>query len=737
MEFQHNTICRYCTLFCDLRVAVEDGRVTRVVGAKDNPVYFGYSCKKGRTLPEQHYGPTRLLHSVKLQSDGTHARIDPERMMDEVAAKLTQVLRDHGPRAIALYNGAMTMMQNYAGGFLADSFFRAIGSPMSFNPGSIDQPGKPLASAMHGRWAGGAVEFDECDSLLVVGANPTVSKVGGIPGYNPEKRLRDAKERGLKLIVIDPRRSDTAEQADLHIQPVPGEDHAILAGIIRVILAERLYDHAFVDAETEGLHALRHAVEPFTPANVALRAKIPAEHILEAARLYAQNRRGRAYAGTGPNMSGCGTLTEYLVLCLDTLVGGWRKAGERVSNPGVLLPPREWQAGAEPRPERAWDYGTKLRVRGLGESASGLPTAALADEILLEGEGQVRVLFNLGGNPLGAWPDQNLVYAAMKKLELLVSCDVKMSLTAQVSHYVVPAKLTFEVPHTTMFTEVLGTYGTTVYPIPYAQYAPAIVPPPAGSELLEEWEFIYGLAQRMGLQLDILGRPVDMVNKPTTDTLIELASVGSRIPLSEVKAKSGGAVFESEPVFVQPREADWPHRLDIGNDEMMAELAELALEPFPEAYGIGSEGDFPFRMINRRMRDSFNSCSQDSEILRKSLAYNPAYMNPEDMALLGVANGDIVSLASAVASVRAVVEPDSTLRRGVVSITHGWGSLPDDPNEDPRIHGANTSRLVDARRAFDKRSGIPLMSGVPIRVTAESGDKDDAGRDAVYSDNPV
>jgi anaerobic selenocysteine-containing dehydrogenase len=198
-----------------------------------------------------------------------------------------------------------------------------------------------------------------------------------------------------------------------------------------------------------------------------------------------------------------GKLTEYLLLALQTLCGHWVREGEPFRNPFALMPPYEPRAQALP-PAAGWGYGEKLRVRGLTDSAGGLSAAALADEILLEGEGQVRALFNLGGNPMAAWPDQLKTLRALRALELGVTLDPRLSATAKLCDYVIAPKLQFEVPGMSQPNESLWFYGVGLgYPAPYAQYAPRLVDPPEGSDVIEEWEFFYGLAQRMGLQLSL------------------------------------------------------------------------------------------------------------------------------------------------------------------------------------------------------------------------------------------
>ena len=230
----------------------------------------------------------------------------------------------------------------------------------------------------------------------------------------------------------------------------------------------------------------------FTPDYAARRAGVPEAQILDAARTFATAKRGMTTAGTGPNMAPRGTLSEYLVLVINTLCGRWLREGEPMPNPFVLLPERRGRAQAEPKPD-AFGFGEQLRVRDLTDNASGLSAAALADEILMDGEGQVKALFSVGGNPMTAWPDQLKTFQAMNTLELNVALDIKMSATAKLAHYVIPPKLGLETPAISQPNEGIWFYGfSTGFPEPYAMYQPALIAPPDNSDLLEEWEVFYG-----------------------------------------------------------------------------------------------------------------------------------------------------------------------------------------------------------------------------------------------------
>jgi anaerobic selenocysteine-containing dehydrogenase len=334
----------------------------------------------------------------------------------------------------------------------------------------------------------------------------------------------------------------------------------------------------------------------------------------------------------------------------------------------------------------------------------------------------VKALFVLGGNPMLAWPDQKKTHAAMKKLELLVTLDIKMSATARLAHYVVAPKIGYEVPGLSLPNETLSFYGIGFgYTQPYAMYAPRLVDPPAGSDLIEDWELFYGIAQHLGKQLEVSSSyswgpqsadgptPLDMQNKPTTDELYELLCKGSRVPLSVVRAAGRGAVYRDDSLVVAPKEPGWAGRLDVGNEYLLGELAEIAREA-PER-----DARFAYRLISRRMPDIYNSSGRDLPRLTRKWSYNPAFMNPADLAREGLASGDTVEIASGYDRILGIVESDETVRAGAVSMAHAFGGLPE---EDHRVRelGSNTGALTPVDRDYDPISGIPVMSAIPVNV---------------------
>jgi anaerobic selenocysteine-containing dehydrogenase len=717
-------ICRLCPAFCPILVTIGNGRAVRAVGDPEAPLYDGYTCPKGRALPEIHANPARLLHSLKRGADGAFAPVPSGRAIAEVAERVRAIVAESGPRSVALYIGTNSLPYPASPAF-ATAWLRAIGSRMLFTSNTIDQPGKQIAAALHGAWHAGAQDFATAGTWLVVGQNPLVSKSAGVPSQNPGRRLTDAIARGLRLVVIDPRRTETARRAHVHLQPRPGHDPQLLAAMLHVVFAEGLEDADFLAANATGVAALREAVKPFAPGPVARAADVPEAALVRAARAFAGAGRGGAVCGTGPSFATRGTLTEYLALCLVTVCGFWPRAGDPATRLNVLMPAYTPKAQPYP-PYAAWGRGERLRARGLGNTAAGLPTAALPDEILLPGDGRVRALFVLGGNPMMAFPDQRRTEAALRALDLLVTFDPELSATAELAHYVVAPKLTLETPGMTQAAEMLKYFGGSAgFTAPYAQYAPALVDPPAGADVIEEWEFFYEMARAMHLPLQLVGFygwgrhvesppvvvPVDMERRPTTREVYELMTRGSRIPLAEVERHPHGRVFDEVRDQVAPRDADCDARLDVGNADMLGGLAAVT-ELDAEA---SAPSGLPFRLVPRRANHVVNSAGRSIGKLMGEKPWNPAFVHPDDLAALGLASGDRVRVRSRHDAIAAIVEADGSLRRGLVSMTHAFGGLPG-TDDDPAARGSNAGRLLRADDDFDPISGIPRMGALPVAI---------------------
>ncbi len=702
------SFCRLCHAFCGIEVELEDGRPVEVRGDRSNPMSEGFSCIKGRCLPEQHAREARLCESQKRGASGDFAPIGFDDATDEIADALRGIVDRHGPRAVAVYAGTAAY-QNAAGLAVARAFTAGLGSPSFYSSLTIDQPAKLVAPQRHGSFMSGTQRFESSDVWMVIGCNSLVSMYGGVtrfPSFNPTKRVREARARGLDLIVIDPRETELARMADLHLQPRPGEDPTLVAGMLRVILEEGLHDAEFCAQYANGVDALRNAVADFTLDYVSARTGVAEDQIAEAARRFAGGPRGVASTGTGPSMAPHPNLTEHLVMDLNTICGRYNREGDAVANPGTLMPSLPSVMGVMP-PMRPFPGGARCRIRGLETVAGEMPTAALADEILTPGEGQVRALIVFGGNPIVAFPDQAKTLRALRDLDLLVVVDPSLSSTAQLADYVIAPTLCLERADLTLLMD-------SWYPEAYAMYTPAVATAPDG--VVEDWVLLWELARRLDTTISLPGGPLDMTRRPTTDEVLRNITTHARVGFDELRAHPSGALFRPEsPVHVAAGDPSSPHRLEVAPQVLLEELRAVRDEPAVEGAGYLPGEQFSHRLIVRRLREVCNSVGQELPTLRAKRPYNPAFMNPEDLAVLGIESGDVVEIESADGCIRGVVEAAPDVLAGVVSMSHSWGGLPDS-KASPRERGSTTSALIASDRIYDPVSGIPRMSAIPVNV---------------------
>ncbi|HKD67672.1 MAG TPA: molybdopterin-dependent oxidoreductase [Candidatus Binataceae bacterium] len=713
----HKTFCRFCHAFCGIGVDIEDNRVVAVRGDRDHPLSQGFTCIKGRQLVEQHNDPGRLRNTLRRNPEGRLEAIPSEQAMDEVAAALKRIIEQHGPRSVALYNGTKSWASVTFE--MARSWLVGIGSPSFYTTVTIDQPAKAMAMALHGYWKAGWHRVIDSDVVMFVGTNPLQSylvEAVKVPCTNASAYLRDCVRRGLKVIVIDPRRTETAQYAAMHLQVRPGEDPTLLAGLVRVILAEELYDKEFVALNARGLDALREAVDPFTLDYVERRAGVAAKDVAATARLFAAGPRGSVVAGTGPNMAPHPLSTEMLVNLLNTLCGRYAREGEYVNNAGVLGAPHTPRAEAGD-PFNFWEGIDQPRVRGLRSLNFQQPTAALADEILTPGEGQIRAFICNGGNPAVAFPNQAKVVRALKSLDLLVVLDVIMSPTAKLADYVFGCKLSLEKPD---YSRHLEWYFTDTF----AQYTPAFIQP--GFDVIEEWEFFWGMAHRMRVPLTlgrsplgppVRGRSVDIDRKPAIEELMEIEAADARIALERVRQYPSGHVFEDARVQVAARDPAMAGHFDLAPPHFLEDLRRVLNEPIVAGGGYSERESFTHRLISRRMREVFNSTGVHLAALNSKGPGNPAYMNPDDMHEGGIRNGDLVRIESANGAIIGVARAEAGLRRGVISMAHSWGDLPggDDAVAPPETGGC-TNRLIADDSDFEPLVGQCRQSAIPVNV---------------------
>ena len=705
------TFCRFCHASCAMLVDVEGDKVKAVRGDPENTLFSGYTCVKGRQMPEMHNVAERILRPL-VRREGQFVETSTAEALAAVAAKIKAVIAEHGPHSVALYCGT-NAFQNSAVLGTSYALAEAIGTRNYYTSVTVDQPAKVFTTARYGQWMGGPNNFEESDVVMFVGNNPLVSHYtpsGGVPPFSPSRRLRDAKARGLKVIVADPRESDTGVLADLYLQVKPGEDPALLGGMLHVIIKEGLYDRNFVAAYVDGFDELADAVKDYTPDLAAQRTGISADEVVAAARMFAKAAKGRVVTGTGPEMAGQGVLTEYLVTALNVVCARFNQAGDKVANPMVFMPfaagPKKAQV-APPMPMFGEGFA-QSRIRGIGKLGTEMPCPVLADEILTPGEGQVKVLISIGGNPEIAFPNQRKVRKALETLDMFVQVDPFMSASAKRADVILAPSMCLE-------REDINNVSQPFCEEPYAHYAEAMVPAPG--DTMDEYEMLWWLAKHLGLELKLPGGPCPMDAVPDKMTMLDLISHGSLVKPSQARADSlasetpGGAVlYPAAHATIAPADPDAAHKFQLGAGAMPAAFAGYA-KAQPEADG------FDFRLISRRSKHRYNSNGHVSAFLRKKMPTNPAFFHPDDLAALSLAEGDVIEITSRVASIHAVTQASDKVRRGVISMSHAWGS--DDAGKDEvRDQGGSTNRLIDDAVDMDPITGMPVQSAIPVRVSA-------------------
>ncbi len=705
--------CRICLGHCGIQLTIDEhDSIVDIRGDKDNPITRGYACFKGLQAEEAHHGASRLLHPLKRNATGGFERISSEQALDEIAARLDPLIQQYGPDAVGVYFGNGSIFNSTAVTMQAH-FLDALGSRSRFTSYTIDQSAKTLSFERLGGWAGGNLQLDQSDVVMLVGTNPLLSH--GLLGFlasDPTKRLKEAKARGLKLIIVDPRKTETAHHADLQIQPLPGQDAAIIAGVIRLILDESWEDQAFC-ARYVGVAAmaqLRQALEPFDEQKVEQQAGLAAGDLRKVAELFARDsHQGCAYSGTGPSMAPHSNLMQHMVDCLNVVCGRFTRSGDQVLSVDMMTPPREFRAEVI-APSRASWLAPPGRIRGSSSIAGEKPTATLADEILTPGPGQVKCLISCGGNLANLMPDQQKMVRAFAALDLRISIDPYMSNSARLADYIIPPTMQYE-----RADLPVSAYGFAFFPESWVAYSPALLKPPKDSDLIEEWYFFWGLAKRLGKTIRFGDIELDMQVPPTTDQLLALRAQHPLAPLEEIQKYPSGKVFHDANNIVLPPRPEATATFEVMPEDVAQELRELAAQVRP-AQGHESNGQhFTHLLSSRRMRNFYNTIGMHLPTTRKRNPYNPAYLNPEDMATYGLENGDRIEIVSDHSRIAAIVEADAAVRTGVVSMAHAWGGLPGE-NVDLSTHGASTNMLISTDRDVEPINAMPRMSAIPVNI---------------------
>ena len=666
MATEQLSYCRICAAACGITVTTDDQRVIRVRGDAEHPYSRGYICAKARGLPEWHHSPRRLDQPRLIGRNVTW-----DVLLDDLAGRLRTVIDSGGSRAVALYL-ATGLAYDSGGQIAAGMWMGAIGSTSFYTAATIDNaPVLVAAELVTGHPMLNPVwNPDEPGLLVLVGTNPVVSHGYGTTLPDPVRRLREFRGSGGRIWVVDPRRSESAALADEHLAIRPGADVSVLAALVRSVLVDGVDPTELCD-ELE-LDALRAAVEPFTIERAAAAAGVAARRITALAEDI-RSHRGRLaiFCGTGTTMAADGVITEWLRWALLVLTGSLDRPGGMRFNRGIVNRPRP-PHGPTPKAPGPTSRPELPRVAGQ------VPAVALIDEIEA---GNVRALVVTGGNPLTAFPEPDRLRAALRSLDVLAVIDVMESELVDIATHVLAATGQLERADLSLAEHVSIRSGI--------QFTPPVVDPVADRRPV--WWMLGGLAQRLGVPL-MGGDEADLLD----DTSF-LCGILAHTDVGAEPILSAGPRGLDIPIeFGWVRNSMLPRgRWNIAPPELLERLAAHV----PPATTTAAEITTQLVLTPRREMAWSNSVRfagqpSDTPTVR---------MSAIDAASAGAEAGNTVSVASAHGTIEAVVEIDDSLRRGVVSMSHGRGRN-------------STSRLTSSHVDIDPLTTMPLASGLPVTV---------------------
>ena len=715
MESIVHRTCTLCEACCGIEVRLKDGEIAAIRGDQRDPLSRGQICAKAAALEDLHEDPDRLRHPIR-RTDNGWERIGWRDALDLAAAGILAVQREQGSDAAAIYLGE-PVVHNLGAILFSDALVAALATRKRFSSNSLDQFPKQLAC--HWIYGSGFLmpvpDLDRTDHLLMIGANPVVSNGSLMTAPGMRVRLREIRERGGRIIVIDPRRSETADLADEHHFIRPGTDPLLLSALIRCFFAEGRVQVGDLEPHLRGLDVLEKAVADFSPEAVTERVGIAAEAIHGMARAFAEAPTAVCYGRMGTSTVPFGTTTSWLIEALNIISGNLdRPGGAMFANPPVDV------LKLQPATERGrW----RSRTRGTPEFMGELPTATLTEEIETPGDQQVRALVTLAGNPVLSSPAGHRLSDALDELDFMVSIDFYLNETTRHANLILPPVGPLERDHFDLAFQLLSVRNTT-------RWSPAVFDPP--DDARNDAEIILALASRLFRARGVSGRAKGLglralsalggerASRIVLDLALRTGPHGSGIRLWRkgitVKRLRGsahgidlGPLSPCLPDRLPSRADGTGPEIDIAPKEIVADLARLRASL--------AQAPPPLLLIGRREMRTVNSWSHNLPSLVKGRMRCVFYIHPTDAEAHQIQSGDRVKVTSRVGAVEVPAEVTDEVMQGVVSLPHGYGHRA--PGIRLRVAaehaGASFNDLTDPAE-IDPLSGTAVLSGVPVRV---------------------
>jgi anaerobic selenocysteine-containing dehydrogenase len=739
----HYRTCPFCEATCGLEIETEGREVVSVRGDAEDVFSHGFICPKAYGVKQLHEDPDRLTTPL-VRRDGELVEATWDEAFEEIDRRLAPLIGEHGKNAVAVYLGNPNA-HNLSALIHGPAWLRVLGSQNVYSASTVDQMPKQMsAGLMFGTMLSVPIpDVDNSDHLVLLGANPLVSNGSLLTAPDMRGRLRRIRERDGKVVVVDPRRTRTAEEADEHHFIQPGTDALLLAAMACTIVDEGLDSPGELSEHLNGLDEVRALMRDFTPEAVAGACGIEAEEIRRMARELAAAERGCVYARIGTCTQEFGTHASWLVDVLNALTGNLDREGGAMFTRAAAGQKNSSWGGAG----RGVSFGRwSSRVRGLPELFGELPVAVLAEEIETPGEGQVRALVTVAGNPILSTPNSDRLERAVEGLDFMLSIDIYVNETTRHADVILPAPEPLEKAHYDLAFYQLSTRNI-------ANYSPAVF----DGEGPAEWEVfmrLAGVIAGQGPDAD-----VELFDDMVIQTLIqrevtyEASPVAGRDPAELLEAleprhgpervldfmlRSGpyGDGFGSEPHGLSlERLEESPHGIDLGplqprlpdvlrtssgKVELAPEVIVADLDRLRAAMSRERNGGMV--LIGRRQLRSNNSWMHNLPALVKGKERCTLHIHPDDAERLGLADGESARISSAAGSLEAPVETTEDIMPGVVSIPHGWGHDAAGVRMGvASAHAGVNSNVLADESMLEPLSGNAVLNGIPVEVSALDG----------------
>lgn len=718
--------------------------VQRIRGDREDVFSRGFICPKGSTLKQLHDDPDRL-RAPMIRRDGVHVEATWDEAWAAIAEGLGGVIERHGRTAVGLYIGNPSA-HSLSSMLYSRALLTGLGTRHRFSASTVDQMPRHVAS---GHVFGSPVtiavpDLDRTDHIVLLGANPYASNGSMCTAPDFPGRLEAIRARGGKVVVIDPRRTKTAEEADEWIPIRPGTDALLLAAIANVLAADGLADPGdHVRPYLSGLDEFVAAVAPFTPERVADSTGITAATIRRLAHDLAAAPSAAVYGRIGTTTTPFGSTASWLIDAVNILTGN-------LDRPGGVMFATPAAGGATTRGKPGSGRGFRVgrgqsRVSGYPEVMGEYPVAAIAEEILEPGDDQIRAFITLAGNPVLSTPNSGQLDEALDDLEFMVSVDMYLNETTRHADVILPPPSQLQRAHYDVLLLQFAVRNV-------ANYSPAALPLDPGQP--DEWEIISKLAlvaQGMGVDADVstvddmmigglIAGAVKDEHSPVGgrdpgELLAEIDATGRRGPerMLDFMLRTGpfGDGFGSNADGTSLDDLiEHPHGRDFG--ELVERLPEILRTPSGMielahpvlvgdldrlAAGIAGFEEQELVLVGRRDLRSNNSWMHNIEVLVKGRPRCTLHVHPDDAALLGLADGTPASISSRVGTVTVPVEVTDAIRPGVVSLPHGWGH--DRAGSKLRVaseHAGVSSNILSDSSSLDPLSGTSTLNGIPVDV---------------------